>query len=176
MAEAPHVRRHRLVLPAGAAQQEAPLRQQPRRRQEEFLDARLAVGQPVAEKAEIARETRVRRHRMMRRGVEPVVDGHAAPRPQRLIGSDDGRPPAIGQHHVELRASASAAGAGRVAISARVAGASTSQKMRSASAPRRLHHARSSSSSKMPTPLAFTTTSAFAASAITRRRPSSVAG
>ena len=61
VAEVAHVGRHRLVVPAAAAEQEAPLRQQRRRAQEELLDPRLAVRQPVAEEAEVAVEARIGR-------------------------------------------------------------------------------------------------------------------
>jgi hypothetical protein len=59
MAEVLHVGRHGLVVPAAAAEQEAPLGQERGRAQEELLDARFAVGQPVAEKAQVAGEARI---------------------------------------------------------------------------------------------------------------------
>ncbi len=65
---------------------------------------------------------------------------------------------------------------GGPAISASVAGASTSQKMRIASAREAAMTPSSSSSSNTPTPLALTTTSAAAACAATARIASGVAG
>ena len=63
MADVADVGRQRPVVPAGAAQQEAGLRQRLGGGEEELVDPRLAVGQPVAEEAELGREARVRRHR-----------------------------------------------------------------------------------------------------------------
>jgi hypothetical protein len=59
VAEQPDVRRHRLVVPAVAGQQERAVRQQGRRAQEELLHARLAVGQPVGQQREVDVEPRV---------------------------------------------------------------------------------------------------------------------
>ena len=57
MAEPDDVGRAMLVVPAGAAEQEALRRQRSGRPQEEFLDARLPVGQPVAEKSQIGSDS-----------------------------------------------------------------------------------------------------------------------
>jgi hypothetical protein len=53
VAEQPDVRRHRLVAPAVAGQQEGAVGQQRGRPQEELLDARLAVGQPVGQQRQV---------------------------------------------------------------------------------------------------------------------------
>ena len=54
---------------------------EPRRRaQEELLDSRLTIGQAIAEKPELALEARVGRDRMMRRGIQRVVNRNAIAR------------------------------------------------------------------------------------------------
>ena len=63
MPDVPHVRRHRLVFPAVAADEETAVGKPRRRVEEEFFDARLAVGQAVAEEGEVGGEARLRRHR-----------------------------------------------------------------------------------------------------------------
>ena len=80
VADVAHVRRHRLVVPAVAAEQEAPLGQARGRLEEELLDPRLAVGQAVAEEARSAAKRGSGGDRVVGRRVERVVDRHAAPR------------------------------------------------------------------------------------------------
>ena len=103
VAEPAHVGAHRLVLPAVAAEQEAPVRQPRRRLEEEALDARLAVRQPVGEKAEVRGERGLRGDRVVSRGVVGVVDRPAGAGAEAFVGGDDGRAAAVGQHEVERR-------------------------------------------------------------------------
>ena len=97
------VRRHRLVVPAVAAEQEAAVRRRGRRAEEELVDARLAVGQPVGEEGEIAREARLRRLGVMGGRIERVVDRHALARPERCVGRHHRIAAAVGQHEVVAR-------------------------------------------------------------------------
>ncbi len=71
--------------------------------EEELLDARLAVGKAVAEERQVGLEGGFGRHGVMRRGVEGIVDRHAAACAERLVGRDDRRPSAIGEDEVEAR-------------------------------------------------------------------------
>ena len=94
---------HRLRLPAIAADQEAAVGQGGGGAEEELLHPRFTVGQAVAEESEVAGEAVVRRHGMVRRGIERVVDRHALRRAEAGVCIDDGRAAAVGQDHVEPR-------------------------------------------------------------------------
>ena len=89
----------------------------------------LAVGQPVGEQAQIAGKARVRRHRMMGRGIERIVDRHAAAARQ---SADRRRRPARRRHRSgpdRRRGISARNGSSRSpAMRSSVAGASTSQK------------------------------------------------
>ena len=69
--------------------------------EKEFFHAVLAIGQPVAQKGQISHERRLFRNRMMRRGIESVVDRNALAGAESFVRGDDRRPPAIGQNDVE---------------------------------------------------------------------------
>ena len=101
--DVPHVRRHRLVLPAVAADEETAVGKPRRRVEEERFDAPLTVRQAVAEEGKVGREALLRRHWEMGRRIEPVVDRHAAPGPEAFVAGDDGRSAAIGEDDVERR-------------------------------------------------------------------------
>jgi hydroxymethylpyrimidine pyrophosphatase-like HAD family hydrolase len=60
VAQVADVGRHGPALPPGAAQEEARPRQGLGGGEEELVDPRLAVGQPVAEEAELGRETKTK--------------------------------------------------------------------------------------------------------------------
>ena len=131
--------------------------------QEEFLHPRLPVRQPVAEEGEIAANRGSGAHREVRGRIERVVDRHARRRAEATIGIHHRRAAAIGEHQVDTAASARRSGwSGSARISASVAGASTSQKMRSAPGRACATMPSSSSRSNTPTPLALTTMSAVA--------------
>src|SRR5690606_3114965 len=61
---------------------------------------RFAIRQTIAEKAEQPRESRIRRHRMMRLRIERVVDGHAASRTEPRVLLYYRLPAAVGEHEV----------------------------------------------------------------------------
>ena len=73
VADVLHVRRHRLVAPALAAEEECLVRCELGGAQKEFFDAGLAVGQAIPEKGEVACVPRVGRNGIVRFGVESVV-------------------------------------------------------------------------------------------------------
>ncbi len=96
--------------------------------EEELLDARLAVGQAVAEEGEVAREARVGVDREVRLGVERVVDRHAVAGAERAVALDDGVAAAVGEDEVEARDElAERDRPASASTRASVAGASTSQ-------------------------------------------------
>jgi hypothetical protein len=136
VADRADVGRHRLVVPAVAADEERPLGRRDGGVQEELLHPGLAVGQAVGEEAQVRGEARLGRHGMVRRGVERVVDRVRHPAPGGRVGRDHRRAAAVGHDHVEQRQG----GANRVVagacISSSVAAASTSQNSCSASGAR----------------------------------------
>src|SRR5436309_1521416 len=91
----PDVRWYLLGLPTRASQQELASGEAPRRLEEEFLDTRFPVRQAIAEKTEVAGESVVARGRIMRLGVERIVDRHACTRAQLVIGAHDGGTAAV---------------------------------------------------------------------------------
>src|SRR4051794_41758422 len=96
MPDVSNVGGHALVFPAGAAQDERLGGMSGGRTEEELLDARLAVGQAVAEKAEAASEAWIGRFGEVRRRVESIVDRHARARAQTQIRIHERRAPAVG--------------------------------------------------------------------------------
>ena len=92
----------RLVIPAGAAEEERLVRHAARRIQKEPLHTRFAIRQPVAEKTEIGFEACIRGRRKMRVGTERIVDGDAVAGAERAIGIGDRIAPTIGQDKVEI--------------------------------------------------------------------------
>ena len=103
VAHVPHVPRHAFRLPTIAADQEAALGQGFSSREEELLDPRFSVGEPVTKERQVGRETRVWLDRMVGRWVERIVHGDAAGRAEALIGVDDRWSAAVGQDIVERR-------------------------------------------------------------------------
>jgi hypothetical protein len=103
VAEPADVGRHRLVVPAIAAEQEFLQRQTPRGVDEEFLDPRLAVGKPVAEKCEVAGEALVVRNPVVGLRVHCIVDRHAQARAEAPVGGDHSVAAPIGQDGVVAR-------------------------------------------------------------------------
>ena len=97
-----HVGRQDLVVPPIAADQEGALGGEQRRAEEELLDPCLTVGQPVSQERQVGPEAVGAGHRVVRGGIERVVDGHAAARTEAPVGVDDGRPAPVGEHEVEL--------------------------------------------------------------------------
>ena len=100
MTEIGDVERQRLVRPAIAAEHKPLLRQIGCHRKEELLDPPLAIRQAIGDQPEIAGKSRLRRHRIVRRRIEAVVDRHAVSRTEALIGRHHRRSAAIGQDHV----------------------------------------------------------------------------
>ena len=103
MADRADVGRHRLVVPATAAQQERLVRAARGGVEEERLDPRLPVRQAVGEEGEVRPEPGVGSEpEWWVAGIERVVNRHAPPRAQRRVGVDDRRPAAVGQHEVKI--------------------------------------------------------------------------
>src|SRR5690554_133413 len=102
MSDPAHVRRHRLVAPAGTAKEEGLAWGQGRWLQEELLYTRFAIRQAVAEEAEISSKALVRLSRKMCLGIKCVVDRDALFGAHGAIGIDHGIAAAIGQHQVDL--------------------------------------------------------------------------
>src|SRR3954452_8515970 len=96
------VRRLRLVVPAVTGEQEPAVVEAPRRPEEEVVDARLAIRQPIAEERDITREPRIRRHGIVRRRIERVVDRDALARADRLVGRRHGIAAAVGEDAIVL--------------------------------------------------------------------------
>ena len=103
VADIADIPRYRLVAPAGAGEQKAPVVQFAGDGQKKLLDAPLAVGQPVGDQAEIARETRLGRLRMVGRRIKSIIDRHAGPGAEPLVGLNDRRSAAICEHDIKLR-------------------------------------------------------------------------
>jgi hypothetical protein len=57
--------------------------------EEEFVDAGLPAGQAITENGELRFEADLRRHRIVRRGIERVVDRHARARAERAVAVHD---------------------------------------------------------------------------------------
>ncbi len=102
MPEHAHVRQVGACLPAVAAEQKAALRTSGSRAKEKFLHPRLAIRQPVAHESEVGREMRVRRHRVVGRTIQPVVDGHATTRAQPGISRHHRGTAAVGENQIVL--------------------------------------------------------------------------
>src|SRR5215217_6966833 len=98
-----HVRGHKLIRPTTAAEHEAMIWKSFRYFKEEPVDARLPIRQTICEQAEIARESILRRNRMMRIGIECVVDRHTGTRAQRLVTLHDRFATAICQNQIVKR-------------------------------------------------------------------------
>src|SRR6202011_4881548 len=93
-------RRASRPVPAIAAQWEYFIGKAARRAEEEFAHARLAVRQAIAKKAQQTRESSVTLRRIVRVGIERVVDRYASPRAVRYILIDHRFAAAVGKHHV----------------------------------------------------------------------------
>ncbi|EGE59438.1 hypothetical protein RHECNPAF_2190032 [Rhizobium etli CNPAF512] len=102
VADVVDIRRHRLVLPAGATEQEFPVPQTRGRLQEEALDPGLPVRQAIAEETEIGAKAAVLRYRMMSLRVERIVDRNAFGCPDGAVCTHDRIAAAIGQHKIDL--------------------------------------------------------------------------
>src|SRR6267378_8572287 len=100
MADATNVRWDELVVPAGAAQQEAVIAKYRRRCEKERIDAGFAVRQAVCEKAEIAAIAAAARDRIVCRRVESIVDRDAHASPDLAVPCNDGVTAAIGQNQI----------------------------------------------------------------------------
>src|ERR671933_683992 len=94
------IRWHRSAVPATASQQKAILRGCGSGAKKKLLDPCLPIRHTVSQKAEIARKSRLGGDRVVSRGVEGIVDRHACPRSEGLIGLDDGFAAAIGEDEV----------------------------------------------------------------------------
>src|SRR4051794_7184875 len=85
-----------MLLPATTPKQKAVLWQCLGRLKKERIHPRFAVWQAVPEKPERSCKAYIRLDRIMRRGVQSVVDGHTGAGPEGLIRLDHRRATTIG--------------------------------------------------------------------------------
>src|SRR5436190_12849976 len=103
MTEVFNVRWNGFVLPAIAAEKKGLLRQQRRRTQEEFFDARLAIGQPIPKEAEVRLEPRIASDPVVCGWIQGIVNRDALSRPGCDVGFDDWGAAAVSEHHIVPR-------------------------------------------------------------------------
>src|ERR1044071_2982593 len=97
MADPANVSWKRLVAPTFSSEHKRHFGSKLSGLQKEFLDAGLAVGQPMPYESQITAEGRIGCNRMMGFGIEPVIDGKADLGSEALIMSNDRGPAAIGE-------------------------------------------------------------------------------
>src|ERR671924_1134168 len=91
-----------MLLPTIATEQKAPLRQRPGRLKKEGMHARLPVRQAVAQKPKRAGKARLRRHRIMRGGIQGIVYWHTGAGAERQVGVDHWSTAAVGTDQIVL--------------------------------------------------------------------------
>src|SRR5204862_6828709 len=80
VADVLHVTWLRLVVPSGAAEEEAAMRRGRGGAEKIFVDAQLAIGKTIAEERNVGVEARIAVDGKVRRAGERVVDRYATPR------------------------------------------------------------------------------------------------
>ncbi len=100
MAEIVDICRHRLVLPAVAAEKETPLRAQTAARRKNLSTRASRSGRRLPRKARSARKLRLRAHREMGGGIEGIVDRNAVAHPEGAERLDHRIAAAVGEDQV----------------------------------------------------------------------------
>ena len=100
--EPAHIRGQTLPSPAFATQRKTELRRQLCCRKEEVFDSFLAIGQPIANKNQIAPLRRIAYNGMMARGIKAVINWMTDSRAQPLIMLNDWRPASVSKDEIVL--------------------------------------------------------------------------